>query len=185
MKKTLFFIGGLIVGIGQSALILAENTEAVQSDINTSVLEEKEVVIRPNIDTPILRKQFNAKRLYREAWDADNGVQLSTIDQLEYIQANNPGLDEDTMAVVKQGTDLLKKMKFGLKDADISADSVAIYQDPTKVITQISDNTLTEATPQEAMTAIDLMEPSKRMIDKVFTDKTLGRKGYQINIDSF
>jgi len=169
MKKALVFIGGLIISMGQ----------------NASVLAEDDTVVRPNIDTPILRKQFNAKRLYRDAWDADNGVQLSTIDQLEYIQANNPGLDDDTMAIVKQGTELLKKMKFGLKDADVSKDSVAIHQDPTKVLTKLSDNTLTEATPQDAMSAIDLKEPSKRMINKVLTDKSIGRKGYQINIDSF
>ena len=169
MKKILLVIGGLIVAIGQGVPVKAEDP----------------LFVRPDIDTPVLRKQFNAKRLYREAWDVDNGVQLSTIDQLEYIQANNPGLDEDTMAVVRQGTNLLKKMNFGLKDADISTDSVSIYQDPTKVITKISNEASTKATTKDAMSAIDLMEPSKRMMEKVLTDKTIGRKGYQINIDSF
>ena len=169
MKKTLVIGVVLMLGMGMGVPVVAEEAAS----------------IRPDIDTPTLRKQLNAKRLYREAWDMDNGVQLSTIDQLEYIQANNPGLDEDTMAIVKQGTDLMKKMKFGLKDADIAQDSAAIHQDPTQVITKISDSTLTEATSKDAMSAIDLMDPSKRLMEKVLTDKNLGRKGYQINIDSF
>ena len=134
---------------------------------------------------PVLQKQFIAKQLYREAWEADNAVPLSSIEALEYLQQGNSGLDADTLLIAKRGTALLKKMHFGLKDADRAQDSTAIRQNPVQVLSKISDSTTTDATSAEALEVIDIAGASERLKEKVFRDKSLGRQGYQINIDAF
>ena len=140
---------------------------------------------QPDLASPAFQKQVEVKKLYREAWDMDNESPLTTIEQLEYIQQNNPGFDEDTLAIMRRGTEFLKKMDFGLKDANMEQDAGAIRENPTEVLTQISKKAKTETTAVEALEAVDLIEPSKRLLDALYQDKTIEPDTYQFTVDDF
>ena len=140
---------------------------------------------RPDLDSPAFQKQIDVKKMYREARDMDNETPMTTIEQLEYLQQNNPGFDEDTLAIMRRGTEFLKKMDFGLKDSDMEQDSGVIRENPTEVLTQISKKAKTEATAVEALEATDLIEPSKRLLDAMYQDQSIEPDTYQFTVDDF
>lgn len=140
---------------------------------------------RPELDLMMMQKQINAKRIYREAYEQDNDVKFSTLEKLEYVIANNPGLDEDTMAVVQRGTALFKKMNFGMYQDDMQQAGAAIRKSPKGAVKIMSDLTRTDATEKDVLAVTDIMEASERMKEKMLKGDPLGSKSYQINIDDF
>lgn len=151
-----------------------------------SVVQAADIPVdRPDLAILAAQNPLNAKRLYREAWNSDRGIQLSTIDQLEYIQRNNPGFDGDTMEVVRRGSALMKKMKFGLEEADLERDAASIRQDSSQILTKLSQDAKTDATVSDAFAATDIIEPSERLIEKVYREEGIDRPNYHINLDAF
>lgn len=140
---------------------------------------------RPELDLLILQKQFNAKRIYRDAYEHDNGVKFSTLDQLEYAIANNPGFDEDTMAVVEQGAAFFEKMDFGLYQDNMKYAGIAFQYEPSASLKMLSGLSRTNATPKDALSVVNIMESAEHMKEKMLKGEPLGSKGYQININDF
>ena len=96
---------------------------------------------RPELDLLIMKKQANAKKIYREAYEHDNDIKFSTLEKLEYVIENNPGLDDDMMAVVKRGTALFEKMNFGMYQDDMQQAGEAFKSNPTGSLNVISELT--------------------------------------------
>ena len=140
---------------------------------------------RPELDLLLLQKQKNAKQIYREAYEHDNDVKFSTLEELEYIIANNPGLDDDLMAVVKRGTALYKTMNFGMYQDNMDQAASAFDYNPTASLKVIRGESRTDATPQDVLAATDIIDVSERLKEKMLKGDELGAKGYQINIDDF
>lgn len=140
---------------------------------------------RPELDLLMMQKQINAKRIYREAYEKDNDVKFSTLEKLEYVIANNPGLDDDTMAVVKRGTELLQKMNFGMYQDDLQKAGLVIQKNPRDSVKALSEQARTDATEKDVFAVMDIVEASKRMKERMLKGDPLGSKGYQINIDDF
>lgn len=163
-KKTFFLLYALLFAVCSRAQELSE---------------------RPELDLLTMQKQINAKRIYREAYEQDNDVKFSALEKLEYVIANNPGLDDDTMAVVKRGTALMKKMNFGMYQDDMQQAGMAFEHNPTGALKVISNLTKTDATERDALAVTDIMGASERMKEKMLKGDPLGTKSYQININDF
>lgn len=140
---------------------------------------------RPELDLLIMKKQTNAKKIYREAYEHDNDIKFSTLEKLEYVIENNPGLDDDMMAVVKRGTALFEKMNFGMYQDDMQQAGAAFKSNPTGSLKVISELTKTDATSKDVLAVTDIMEASERMKEKLLKGEPLGAKGYHINIEDF
>ena len=140
---------------------------------------------RPELDLLLMQKQKNAKQIYREAYEHDNDIKFSTLEELEYVIANNPGLDDDLMAVVKRGTALYKTMNFGMYQDNMEQAGAAFDYNPTASLKVIRGESRTDATPQDALAVTDIIDVSERLKEKMLKGDDLGTKGYQINIDDF
>ncbi len=140
---------------------------------------------RPEMDLMIMQKQVNVKRMYREAYEQDNDVKFSTLEKLEYVIANNPGLDDDTMSVVQRGTALFRKMNFGMYQDDMNMAGAAIRKSPKGAMNVMSNLTRSDAETKDVLAVTDIMKASERMKEKMLKGDPLGSKGYQINIDDF
>lgn len=169
MSKNILILGLLV--LFASGKVYAQDSTSVQN--------------RPELDLLVLQKQLNSKRIYREAYEQDNDVKFSTLEKLEYVIANNPGLDDDTMAVVKRGTALFKKMDFGMYQDDMQQAGAAFNHNPTASLKVISGLARTDATEADVLAVTDIMGAAERMKEKMLKGDALGSKGYQIDIDDF
>ena len=140
---------------------------------------------RPDLSSGFMQKPVYVKQFYRESWNRDNGVELSTVDQLEYFQKNNPGFDQDTLDIMRRGTYLFKKMDSGMKNTDILAISSEITSNSPQAAQRLSDKLKTDATLEDALSAADIIEPAENLAEKMYQGEDLGKKGYQIDIDRF
>ena len=140
---------------------------------------------RLDLSAGFMQKPLYVKQFYRESWNRDNDVELSTVDQLEYIQKNNPGFDQDTLDVMRRGTYLFKKMDSGMKNTDILSISSEIMSNSPQAVDRLSGQLKTDATLEDALSAADIIEPAENLAEKVYRGQAPGRKGYQIDINQF
>lgn len=152
----------------------------------TGYAQENRVISEnPELNLPIMQKQIKAKQIYREAYEHDNDVKFSTLEELEHVIANNPGLDDDLMAVVKRGTALYKTMDFGMYQDNMEQAGLAFDYNPTASLKVIRGLSRTNATPQDVLAVTDMIDVSERLKEKMLKGDELGSTGYQINIDDF
>ncbi|MBQ7413428.1 MAG: hypothetical protein IJV07_04055 [Alphaproteobacteria bacterium] len=140
---------------------------------------------RLDLSAGFMQKPLYVKQFYRESWNRDNDVELSTVDQLEYLQKNNPGFDQDTLDIMRRGTYLFKKMDSGMKNTDILSISSEIMSDSPQAAGRLSGKLKTDATLKDALSAVDIIEPTENLAEKMYQGQAPGRKGYQIDIDQF
>lgn len=158
------------------SLVLLLGTTATATDLLDA---------RPDLGTQLQNTPVEAKKMYRETWNIDNKTDLTAIDQLEYIQKHNPGIDADTMALVYRGTELLKTMKFGTEGKDLSEMAPEIQKNPVEAMLNMTQQMSTTATEMDMLSALDTMEPSKRLEEKMYDGKPIGQTGQMIDINSF
>jgi len=133
-----------------------------------------------------ISKPMMIKQLYRMAWEQDNNAQMSLIDQIEYFQEHNPGFDEATLAVMRRGTEMMRKMDLGLNNKDLSEKAKQIRQSPAValddfLVSDKEDNLETK----DALAATDIMDAAEKLEEKIYQNKSLNRTIYQIDIDAF
>ena len=139
---------------------------------------------RPDLDflnqTPLV-----SKMVYREMWQQENARGVSESGQLEYVMRHNPGLDADTMVIVRRGQAAMQKMDFGLKDKDVAQKAAALKNDPRGTLQGLSAAKRISATPTDALAAEDTIEPAKRLNEKINSDKSWGQYNHNIDIYAF
>ena len=140
---------------------------------------------RVDLGSETLKQPAAVKRLYREAWNIDNKTDLTAVDQLEYFYQNNPGFDADTLALMAQGTDLLKKMNFGTQGADPAANARTIKAVPLLSIIALSHMADGEATPTDILSNAETMEAAEHLRDKAFKKQNPAEKYLPIDIEQF
>ena len=154
----------------------------------TPVVADDEAVetIRADLQTEFMSKPITAKKVYREAWKNDNLSKMSFIDQIEYAKKQGTGLDQDTKIIMDAGVKLMKKMNFGMKKKDITDSSAAIQDNPAAAVQALSENVQTEADSDEIIGIVaEIIEPSQRLMEKAYNDKSLGKVVYPVDVDSF
>ena len=146
----------------------------------------KEETVRADLQNAFMSKPITAKKLYREAWNKDNLASMSIMEQMEYLEKNTPEVDEDMKIIMRNGIKLMKKMNFGLENQDISDSAASIQKDPAKAIQALSENASSGVTLSDLMAvSAEISEPGKRLMEKVYQDKSLGRVTHTIDPDVF
>ena len=148
---------------------------------------DAEEVMRPfNIKSGFISKPVMIKQLYRMAWEHDNDAQMSLTEQIEYFQEHNPGFDEATLAVMKRGTEMMKKMDLGLGKEDLSQKAEQIEKNPAGALDDfMSDDGTDNLTTADGLEATDIMDAAEKLKEKMYKNRSLNRTNYQINIDAF
>jgi len=146
-----------------------------------------EEAMRPfTIKSSFISRPVMIKQLYRMAWEHDNDAQMSLTDQIEYFQEHNPGFDEATLAVMKRGTAMMKKMDLGLGKEDLSQKANQIQQSPAKALEDFMDGDGTDnLTTADGLEATDIMNAAEKLKEKMYQNRSLNRTNYQINVDAF
>ena len=148
--------------------------------------DEAEETVRVDLQNEFTSKPFTAKKLYREAWENDNLPKMNYIDQIEYMQKHGTGLDSDTKIIMDAGVQLMKKMNFGQKGKDITENAAAIQENPAAAVQTLSEGAEIDIDTNELLAIVaKTIEPSQRLMEKVYKDKTLGKVTYPLDVDSF
>jgi len=149
-------------------------------------IDQTEKPVRADLQNEFMSKPITAKKLYREAWHKDNLPQMSIIEQMEYAQKHMPELDEDMKIIMQSGMELMKKMHFGLEKKDITESAASIEKNPAEAIQSLSENAMSDVTLADVISAAtETIEPGRRLMEKIYRDKSLGRVTYTIDVDSF
>lgn len=138
-----------------------------------------------DLGSEAMNQPVAVKRLYREAWDIDNDTDLTAVDQLTYFYQNNPGFDADTLALMAQGTELLRKMNFGTQGADPAANTRTIRQEPLLSAIALTNMADSSATPTDILSNADTIEAAERLRDKAFKQQDPAEKYLPIDIEQF
>jgi len=148
--------------------------------------EETEEKAWTGLQAGMMSEPVTVKKLYREAWENDNPDMEGLIEQMEKFQKDSPITDPDLKIIMKNGMELMKKMNFGMKDEDITKSAENIQKNPAEALSELSENIGTEASLAEVMAILsETIEPTQRLMEKVYKDKSLGEVAYPIDIDSF
>ena len=146
---------------------------------------ENEVMRPTGIKGNFISKPIMIKQLYREAWQQDNGAQMSLTEQLEYFQEHNPGFDDATLNIMRRGTEMLKKMDMGLDKKDLTEKAEQIKKNPTVALEDFLITDDSELKESDALEAVDIMDSAQELMEKVYQNRSLNKPTYQININSF
>ena len=146
---------------------------------------ENEVMRPVGIKGNFISKPIMIKQLYREAWQQDNGAQMSLTEQLEYFQEHNPGFDEATLNIMRRGTEMLKKMDMGLDKKDLAEKAEQIKKNPAVALDDFLITDDSKLKESDALEAVDIMDSAKQLMEKVYQNRSFSKPTYQINIDSF
>lgn len=140
---------------------------------------------RPDLTAEALQQPPAVKQIFREAWNLDNGTDLTVVDQLEYFYNNNPGFDEDTLILLNRGTQLLKLMNTGTKGIDPEPIANTIREEPFLSMVALSGSMDSDAKATDVLSLGDTIEPAERLGEKLFQKKELGEKRIPIDIEQF
>jgi len=192
MRDVNFYLAlvlGLMIGTGPvyaAEPVEEDEEETVQEETVQSDVPAEKNPLRPNLQDEFMSKPVTAKKLYREAWNNDNVKGMSTLEQLEFIQKNGPELDPDVKAIMDSGIELMKKINYGMENVDLSEKAGAIQGNPSRSIQDLSEDADIDASAAEIMALNEeIREPSQRLMEKIYKDKSFGKDDITVDVDSF